>query len=278
MVELLVVIAIIGILIALLLPAIQSSREAARRIQCANNMKQLGTACLAYHDALGTFPPAMTVPAKGTDQDKDPGDTNKWGPNWVIRILPFCEYDSLFHEFDLDKPISDPANAVARATRVATMLCPSDSDYNNKPYNPVRYKREGANWARGNYGANGAIALLDGEGVNGSLNDSGVTKTPLLFLGPGSKGWNATGGTKSGEFAISRGVMGCNEACFMHQITDGTSRTIMLSELRSGTSPVDRRGTWAMGAAAQAASGVTARSTTMVPMPITLSPTISRTA
>jgi prepilin-type N-terminal cleavage/methylation domain-containing protein len=84
LVELLVVVGIIGILITLLLPAIQSSREAGRRIQCANNMRQLAISCVAYHDALGAFPPALTVPVKGTDQDRDPGDTFQWGPNWVI--------------------------------------------------------------------------------------------------------------------------------------------------------------------------------------------------
>ena len=165
LVELLVVIGIIGIVMALLLPAIQSSREAGRRIQCANNMRQLSLSCLAYEGSLGAFPPAMEVPTKGSDQDKEPGNTYKWGPNWAIRILPFCDNNGLFQEFDLTKPISDPANAAARATSVPTMLCPSDG-YNRKPYVPVRYKREGLNWARGNYGANGAIALLNGEGIS----------------------------------------------------------------------------------------------------------------
>ncbi len=192
-VELLVVIGIIGILIALLLPAIQSSREAARRIQCANNIKQLGLACVAYHGALETFPPAMEVPTKGSNRDRDPGDTSKWGPNWAIKILPFCEYDWLHRQFDLSKPISDPANAAARATQVATMLCPSDSNYNNKPYNPMRDKREGPNWARGNYGANGAIEYLSDYDDRGRSTGNG--KSPFFFLGPNSPGWNATGGT-----------------------------------------------------------------------------------
>ena len=112
LVELLVVITIIGILIALLLPAIQSSRESARRIQCQNNMKQLGQSCLAYHDAIGAFPAAMQFPPSVTD----PSTTYQWGPNWIISILPFCEFNGLYKEFNLRKPISDPANAVARAT------------------------------------------------------------------------------------------------------------------------------------------------------------------
>ena len=245
LVEMLVVLGIIGILITLLLPAIQSAREAARRLQCQNNMKQLATACLAYHDSLGTFPPAMTVPTKGSDQDRDPGDTNRWGANWVINILPFCEYDSLHHQFDLTKPISDSANANARATPVPTMLCPSDAAYNRTPYNPARYKREGKNWARGNYGANGAISYLSDYLEYGA--HTGNPEGPFAFLGPNSPGWTATGGTAAGAVPLSRGVMGCNEACSLTQITDGASHTIMLGELRAGTTPVDRRGTWAMG-------------------------------
>ncbi|MGA2259586.1 MAG: DUF1559 domain-containing protein [Thermoguttaceae bacterium] len=246
LVEVLVVMSIIGILITLLLPAIQSSREAGRRLQCMNNMKQLATACLAYHDSLGTFPPAMTIPTKGSDQDRDPGDTYQWGPNWAIRILPFCEYNGLYREFDLNKPISDPANAAARATPVPTMLCPTDSAYNSRPYNPFRLKREGMNWARGNYGANGAINFLSDYYDNGHMGNPGG---PYFFLGPNSPGWLATGGTANKAAPISRGVMGCNEACSLTQITDGASHTIMLGELRAGTTPVDRRGIWAMGAA-----------------------------
>ncbi len=185
----------------------------------------------------------MTVPTTGSDQDRDPGDTYQWGPNWVIRVLPFMEYNGLYREFDLTKPISDPANAAARATTLPTMLCPSDSEYNSKPYNPVRFKREGQNWARGNYGANGAINYLCDYPAGGDHGNR------FTFLGPNSPGWSATGGTAHDALPISRGVMGCNEACSVTQIADGTSHTIMLGELRAGTTPVDRRGTWAMGAA-----------------------------
>ena len=241
-------ITILGIFIALILPAVQSSREAGRRIQCANNIKQLSLSSLAYHDSLGNFPAAMTVPTKGRLKDMDPADTLKWGPNWIIRILPFCEASNVYKQFNLSKPISDPANAAARATRIPTMLCPTDA-YNSKPYNPVHHKAEGENWARGNYGANGAIEYLSGMSPFAKGYPNNMKKNPFFFLGPGSVGWNATGGTQAGAFAISRGVMGCNESCTIAQITDGTSNTVMLAELRAGVSPVDRRGTWAMGAA-----------------------------
>jgi prepilin-type N-terminal cleavage/methylation domain-containing protein len=227
LVELLVVIAIIGILVGLLLPAVQSAREAARRSQCMNNLHQLGLACLNYVDSYGTFPPAMQGP--GT---QNPGQPTYFGPNWVIKILPFCEYSDLYKQFDLAKSISDPTNALARATRVSTMLCPSDSPDNTRPYNPVEYVAEGPNWARGNYAANGAIEFLTTAGTGG---------IQYKYMGPHSQGWSSSGWT--------RGVMGCNEACTMAQITDGPSQTVMLAEIRSGVVPVDRRGTWAMGSA-----------------------------
>src|SRR5690349_22458600 len=96
LVELLVVIAIIGILVALLLPAVQSAREAARRMQCQNNLKQLGLALHNYHDTNQSFPPCMSF-------DKDVSDisnTPNYRANWVIRILPFCEQQNLYNAFD----------------------------------------------------------------------------------------------------------------------------------------------------------------------------------
>jgi prepilin-type N-terminal cleavage/methylation domain-containing protein/prepilin-type processing-associated H-X9-DG protein len=220
LVELLVVIAIIGILIALLLPAINSARESGRRAQCSNNAKQLGLAAIAYQESLGAFPPAISVP-KG----QDPTNTTQFGPNWVIQILPYTENSGLYKMFNLTRPISDPANALARATRVPSMLCPSDSFYNSKAYNPVGRSAEGSNWARGNYGANGSIEQFNGDNVS--------------FVGPRSQGWG---------IAWLRGAMGCNEGSSMQKITDGASHTCLLGELRSGIAPVDNRGVWAMGA------------------------------
>ncbi len=107
LIELLVVITIIGILIALLLPAVQEAREAARRVQCSNNIKQLGLACLHYHNTQQIFPPAMFVPSS-------PNTTTQWGPNWVIMILPYCEQTALYNSFNLKAPISDSTNAIPR--------------------------------------------------------------------------------------------------------------------------------------------------------------------
>ncbi|MGL4941850.1 MAG: DUF1559 domain-containing protein [Thermoguttaceae bacterium] len=88
LVELLVVIAIIGVLVALLLPAVQAAREAARRMQCTNNLKQIALSVHNYHDVLGGLPPAGIVAP------------NKWwnwfSPSWEMRILPYCETTSLY--------------------------------------------------------------------------------------------------------------------------------------------------------------------------------------
>jgi len=231
LVELLVVIAIIGILIGLLLPAINAAREAGRRAACTNNMKQLALACVSYCDTNGAFPDGMTVP-KG----QAPNSTFRFGPNWVINILPFMEYDWLYKEFNLSADISsgtDEQNITARAKTVNTMLCPTDT-YNSKPYIPGKSRtQEGTTpWARGNYAANGSIAYLD---VYASQGPDGIDTK--FELGPGAPGWRKW----------NRGVMGCNTGCTPQQIPDGLSFTCLLGELRSGIVSIDHRGTWALG-------------------------------
>ncbi len=235
LVELLVVIAIIGILIGLLLPAINSARETGRRAQCTNNMKQLALACIALCDSEGRFPPGMTVP-KG----EKPDTTGRFGPNWVIRILPYMEFNSLYKEFDLSSNVdisssSNAKNIAARARTVGTMLCPSDT-YNNKPYVPGS-SRSGAYgttpWARGNYAANSAIAYLN---VSAGQGPDGIDTH--FELGDGAPGW---------QKAWARGVMGCNVGAAPRQIPDGLSKTCLIGELRAGIVPQDHRGTWALG-------------------------------
>jgi len=227
LVELLVVIAIIGILVALLLPAVQSAREAGRRATCMNNTKQLGLGILNYVATMGQFPAAMTIPAT-----ENPSSTENFGKNWVIDILPQIEDSGLAKQFNLLKPISDPSNATARATWLPAMICPSDT-FNRIPYTPSSRTAEGANWARGNYGANACIQQLNQQGSN-------LTSTYVGDIaGAGSTNW---------QTSYFRGVMGCNVGIMPQQITDGASRTVMLGELRSGFASNDRRGTWAMAA------------------------------
>jgi prepilin-type N-terminal cleavage/methylation domain-containing protein/prepilin-type processing-associated H-X9-DG protein len=124
LVELLVVITIIGILISLLLPAVQSAREAARRAQCANNVKQLALACLNYESALKTFPsdgwafPFLGHPDRGTGVAQPGG--------WIFNILPYLEQSSLYNlQANLSGDRLKAAAGTLMTTPVSTLYCPS---------------------------------------------------------------------------------------------------------------------------------------------------------
>lgn len=130
LVELLVVIAVIGMLVALLLPAVQSAREAARRNQCLNNLKQLGLGLATFENARGQFPPAYVgdSAARGSQFGVTYPDANMNGPSgfgWGTLILPFVEQQPLYDSFRLDLPCWAPANAPAAATRLPLFLCPT---------------------------------------------------------------------------------------------------------------------------------------------------------
>lgn len=123
LVELLVVIAIIGILVGLLLPAVQSAREAARRMQCTNNLKQLALACHNFHDTYRKFPSGGLQP------------TVTAGSQFSVlaQLLPFIEQSNVYNRIDLRVPVQDAANAAARDTIIGTFTCPSESRANPMP-------------------------------------------------------------------------------------------------------------------------------------------------
>ena len=129
LVELLVVMTIIGILMALLLPAVQSAREATRRSQCTNNLKQIGLAVLNYEAAWGVFP--ISIPEDPCSLD----NIVPTGVGWMVRLLPYIELQSLYISMKTDGPVpsgqgictNDPDTRTAIATAVATYYCPSDN-------------------------------------------------------------------------------------------------------------------------------------------------------
>ncbi len=258
LVELLVVIAIIGILIAMLLPAVQAARESARMVQCSNSIRQLGLALLNYESARKQFPYSSYWKKYGTTNvTLDLSTINQpnnaqLGENWVIKILPQIENKTLLATMDLTKPISGTktyqGNMDARAVPLSIMLCPSDP-YNGKPFigkASSLTNQMGDNWARGNYAANASMGYM--TPTNGASGGTGTTQT-LGGVGispnkPESGGWGDR---------LRRGVMGANAAIGLEDVRDGTSKTLLLGEIRAGLISQDTRGTWAMSGACPSA-------------------------
>ena len=156
LIELLVVIAIIGVLIALLLPAVQAAREAARRAQCTNNLKQLGLAVHSYHDANQCLPAYCY------------NDTPAWCWSWAVAILPGLEQRPLYNSFNLSVPPTDGANTSLNSQKIGVFLCPSDPQLQR----PAVANSPAYQWSPINYSANlggpGAIKRGTGPIVPGS--------------------------------------------------------------------------------------------------------------
>ncbi len=121
LIELLVVIAIIGVLVALLLPAVQQAREAARRAQCKNNLKQIGLALHNYHDSFNTFPSGWVGVTSGVQSIYG---SNGWG--WASRILPQMDQSPLYNTLNFNLSVADPTHLTQRTTKLPIFRCPSD--------------------------------------------------------------------------------------------------------------------------------------------------------
>lgn len=211
LVELLVVIAIIGILVALLLPAVQSAREAARRAQCLNNLRQLGLSLANYESSLHSFPPGVIN--QGRALFGEPRTT------WLVHLFPFMELGTYYDKFDFKESTgpggavwTNEANAVGLAAAtslvVDQLLCPSDGmggKVHRHPFVPGIY-------ARANY-----------AGFFGNIDAGHMSRGTLPHLAA---------------------VFGMNDPVELRQITDGTSKSMAFGELLTGagTDDYDYRG------------------------------------
>ncbi len=203
LVELLVVIAIIGVMVGLLLPAVQSAREAARRMSCQNNMKQVGLALHNYHDTYNTFPPsAVWGPGKAPF-------TMPYHHTWTVMILPFIEQQSLYNSIDNKLPIWGqllPNGDQVVSQEVPTLRCPSDGG------------------TRGIDDTHG-IAVTNYSGSEGYHWHPNATFAPDQF--PELAGDPFTNASDfSGLFTVTRTHR-------MRDIIDGTSNSIVVSETDS---------------------------------------------
>jgi prepilin-type N-terminal cleavage/methylation domain-containing protein/prepilin-type processing-associated H-X9-DG protein len=198
LVELLVVIAIIGILIALLLPAVQAAREAARRTQCTNNLKQMGLGLHNYHDTFKSFPPGWI---RFWDPVAGSWATNGSRFGWASFLLPYVEQKPLHDQLDmqqysLEQVVSTPAGLALLQTSIDSYLCPSGkSDVMNK--NTSRDYN-------GSFVASSNYAGVKGVSARGSNDGLGVL-------------WASSGRPGRGAVSFSK-------------ITDGTSNTFAIGE------------------------------------------------
>ncbi len=216
LVELLVVIAIIGILVALLLPAVQAAREAARRMSCSNNLKQLGLALHNYHDTSKTFP-------YGTNAHTDPAWQTQFPKgSQLFKLMPFMEQTPMYSQINMGVNVDTQMSNIGYGLRgwgtlgttqkdLVNLRCPSDG-FNNLP-----------DVSMSNYAPSMGNQLMPDGGRCPGLNGNNFGTGPA---GHGDNGGVANGNTISGMF--SRFYWGGK----MGDAKDGTSNTIAMGEIR----------------------------------------------
>ena len=172
LIEVLVVLAVVGLLIAILLPAIQKTREAARRTQCKNNMKQIGLAISNYHDVHQVYP--LNYGAGAYD------GTNR-GASWMQMVLPYIEHHDVYSSIRFGQPLNDSQNRGVAQAVITEFRCPSDGSPNLMdgranvagPLAVNSYKASsGSNW---NWGKFSPVVSTFGRNANNLMDLSSVT-------------------------------------------------------------------------------------------------------
>jgi prepilin-type N-terminal cleavage/methylation domain-containing protein/prepilin-type processing-associated H-X9-DG protein len=218
LVELLVVIAIIGVLVALLLPAVQSAREAARRTQCQNQLKQWALAAMNYHDTFGTLPHSPSADNRDGGRQHDVTFVER--RSWMVKSLPFMEQQNLFDQFDPAVQGNKAANLKLIRENLPIALCPSDSEAEAPQITELSLSSQtrvgNVKVGLTSYAAN------SGDHQNGTgTPGQGVTNPPF-------PPWaNDAYSSKSTRGVISRFGFSAS----FRQIPDGTSNTYLYGEI-----------------------------------------------
>ncbi len=226
LIELLVVIAIIAILIAILLPAVQQARAAARRTQCQNNLKQIGLALHQFHDTFSAFPPARLV-SDGVRTLSENGTTSGMDePSWLIYILPHLEQAALFQKWNLHKPFGTHPREV-RQSVVQTLLCP-ERHAGTSPIAP-----DASVVITLPCGCGGGVqhipggAVADYVGNHGDISPGAIGATTDFYWGG-----RGTGVIISSRPKVEAGnvMPGWEDKVALRDVTDGASNTVMVGE------------------------------------------------
>ena len=248
LVELLVVIAIIGVLVALLLPAVQAAREAARRSQCANNLRQIGLAVQNFESAQGRFPAGSTTSVVDIQ--------GPYFTTWTVDLLPHLEQPAVHKLWDRTQDFGHALNKNLRETFLPVYLCPSDQDLDAliRPESGDR----GVNvfWAPGSYrGVSGRSPGVDGDHFWDNPLGSQAAHTNAL---PDS--------TRGPLYSIARksGIHRKFEPVEMRMITDGASNTLLAGEYHTQTY-ASRRTMWAYAYTSYNQSSGVPESRTLIP-------------
>jgi prepilin-type N-terminal cleavage/methylation domain-containing protein/prepilin-type processing-associated H-X9-DG protein len=221
LIEALVVIAIIGVLIALLLPAVQAAREAARRMQCASNLRQIALALLNYQDAAGGFPlggymnPVYTAPDDSTN-----------GNCWLVSVLPYFEQKTMYAAYNVNMNWGNLANLTAHATGISTLWCPSDPEVSQPAVVPA--ENVFFSWEVTDPSQQATIQFSSYAACTGSWFAQAPSWVP---------NWQAINDSNNGLVHLQSNRK-------IADIIDGTSNTLMLAERGHGLLAPERRWTW----------------------------------